>query len=336
MIGILLINLGTPASPQTKDVRRYLREFLSDPRVIDIGAVSRWLLVNGIIAPFRAPKSAKAYQQVWMPEGSPLLVYTQRLGEKVAKDLGDGFTVEIAMRYGEPNINAALERLTQKGVREIRVLPLYPQYASSTTASTEEAVLRWQRAQKKTPEIKFIPPFFNNSNFLNAWKDVGAASLKDFDYDHILFSYHGLPERHILKEDISGKHCLKSPNCCEKIIPANGMCYRAHCVHTTYGIAERLGLHKDQYTICFQSRLGRTPWIKPFTDLMIPELAQKGVQKLAVFCPSFVADCLETLEEIGLRATELFTEAGGQELKLIPSLNDHPQWVRAVSQMVKG
>lgn len=336
MIGILLINLGTPASPNTADVRRYLREFLSDPRVIDIPALSRWLLVNLIIAPFRGPKSAEAYQKIWMKEGSPLLVYTQRLGERVAQSLGSAFAVEVAMRYGEPSISSKLEKLKQSGVSEIRVLPLYPQYASSTTCSTEEAVLAWKRGQTKTPEIKFLPPFYTHPTFLEAWKEVGNAALKDFDYDHILFSFHGLPERHILKEDVSGKHCLKNPDCCEKIVPANGMCYRAHCVHTAYGIAEQLNLSKDKYTICFQSRLGRTPWIQPFTDLVIPELAGKGVKKLAVFCPSFVADCLETLEEIGIRAVESFREAGGEELKLIPSLNDHPKWVEAVCQMVQG
>ncbi len=336
MIGILLINLGTPDSPSTRNVRRYLREFLSDPRVIDIPALPRWLLVNLLIAPFRAPRSAQSYRKIWRRDGSPLLHHTRELARAVAKDLGEDYHVEVGMRYGKPGLAAALETIRSRGVQEIRVFPLYPQYAASSTGSSEAEVFRLKKKIKGLPPIQFLPPFFDHSGFLQSFAELGGAPLKKFQPDHILFSFHGLPVRQILKGDVGGRHCLQSPDCCEKIIPANGLCYRAHCFQTARGIAALLSLKKSDYTICFQSRLGRTPWIQPFTDVLLHDLAKAGKKRIAVFCPSFVADCLETLEEIGIRERRRFIEAGGEDLLLIPSLNVEPSWVKTVSSMIRG
>lgn len=335
-IGVLLINLGTPQAPTTKEVRRYLRQFLSDPRVIDINPVGRWLLVNLIIGPFRSPKSAAAYRKIWTDRGSPLLFHTQDLGRAVAQRLGEDYAVEIAMRYGQPSIESALQKLFDQGVREIRILPLYPQYSSSATGSTQEEVFRVAKRMWNITPLQFLLPFFDHPGYVRAFAEIGGEKLRDFKADHILFSFHGLPERQILKGDVGGGHCLQKPDCCDKIIPANGLCYRAHSYASARAIAASLALTPEQYTICFQSRLGRTPWIKPYTDLVIPELAKAGKKRLAVFCPAFVADCLETLEEIGMRAREQFRSLGGEELILIPSLNAHPAWVEAVCAMAKG
>jgi ferrochelatase len=335
MIGILLINLGSPASPATSDVRKYLREFLSDPRVIDLPAPLRWLLVHGIIAPFRAPKSAKAYQKIWREDGSPLLSNTRLLAAALGEQLGGRYRVAFAMRYGAPGIGATLDRLTYQGAREIRVLPLYPQYASSSTGTVEDTVLRWHRHRQDGPELKLLPPFFDYPGFIQSFAELGEPILKELRPDHTLFSFHGLPIRHILKEDISGGHCLESEACCEKIIPANGMCYRAHCFQSARGIAGALGLQQKDYTVCFQSRLGKG-WLEPFTDVLLQQLPDRGVRRLMVFCPSFVADCLETLEEIAIRGRELFIQAGGRQLGLVPSLNAQPRWVQSVARMVAG
>ncbi len=335
-IGVLLINLGTPKAPTAKDVRRYLRQFLSDPRVIDINPVGRWLLVNLIIAPFRSPKSAAAYRKIWTERGSPLLFHTQDLGRAVAERLGENYAVEIGMRYGEPSIESALRRLFDRGVREVRILPLYPQYSSSATGSTQEEVFRVAKRMWNITPVQFLLPFFDHPGFIRAFAEVGRDRLREFQADHVLFSFHGLPERQILKGDVGGNHCLQKPDCCDKIIPANGLCYRAHSYATARSLAAALELPAERYTVCFQSRLGRTPWIKPYTDLVIPELAKAGKKRLAVFCPAFVADCLETLEEIGMRAREQFRSLGGEDLLLIPSLNAEPVWVEAVCAMVKG
>jgi ferrochelatase len=254
----------------------------------------------------------------------------------VQRELGDKFFVELGMRYGEPSILSALKRLKEKKVEKIRVLPLYPQYASSTTGSTEELLLKLDHQMEGLPDLQFLPPFFEHPGFLKGFAEVGQFFLEEFKPDHILFSFHGLPERHLLKEDIGKNHCLKSPDCCEKIIPANAHCYRAHCFQSAYGIAKELGLLKGDYTIAFQSRLGRARWIHPFTDFVIREWAKQGKKRIAVFCPSFVTDCLETLEEIGIRAREDFVNHGGEDLLLIPSLNTHPTWVKAVAGMLRG
>jgi len=332
--GILLVNLGTPDAPRTSEVRRYLREFLSDSRVIDLPAAARWALVNGAIAPFRSPKSAAAYRKVWTERGSPLLFHSEDLRDALRERL-PRLAVELAMRYGNPSIDAGLESLRDAGVDHVFVAPLYPQYASSSTGSTLEAVYRAMAARWNTPYVTALPAFYDDPRFLDAFVAVGQPVLEELEPDHVLFSYHGLPERHCLKSDDSGSHCLKRDDCCERIKDANRNCYRAQCFSTTAGLRQRLGLDTGNSTITFQSRLGRTPWIRPYTDEELPKLAGRGVKRLAVFCPAFVADCLETLEEIGMRAREDFLAAGGEELVLVPSLNASPAWADGLAAMLR-
>lgn len=331
--GILLINLGTPDAPRAPEVRRYLREFLSDPRVIDIPAPFRFGLVNGIIAPFRAPKSAAAYQLVWTERGSPLLFHGLDLRDALRKRL-TGVPIELAMRYGRPSIRAALQALRQSECDRVLVTPLYPQYASSSTGSSlqkayDEAAECWN-----TPYLEALPAFYEDPRFLDAFAAVGRPVLDELEPEHVLFSFHGLPERHCIKSDDSGAHCLSSDNCCARIVAANRNCYRAQCFATARGLRNRLSLDESNSSVTFQSRLGRTPWIRPYTDEEVVALARRGVKRVAVFCPAFVADCLETLEEIGLRASEDFRAAGGDELRLVPSLNSTQTWVSGLAELL--
>ncbi|MCH9684092.1 MAG: ferrochelatase [Deltaproteobacteria bacterium] len=328
-IGLLLVNLGTPDAPRAPEVRRYLRQFLNDPRVIDINPVGRWLLLNLIILPFRPAKSAEAYTKIWGERGSPLLMHGQDLRKAVAERMPT-LEVELAMRYGNPDIAAALDRLHDAGCDHIVVLPLYPQYAASSTGSSVELVYREAAQRWNTPFITVVPPFYDDLRFIEAFAQVAQPVLDDLSPDHVLMSFHGLPERHMHKSDPSGAHCLKVDDCCSTIGPHNRNCYRAQCYATAHSLAGRLGIEADAWSVGFQSRLGRTPWIKPYTDEMLPKLVERGVHKLAVMCPAFVADCLETLEEIGMRAEEDFKAAGGKQLVLVPSLNSHPAWVDAV------
>lgn len=333
--GLLLVNLGTPDAPRTAEVRRYLREFLSDPRVLDVNPVARWLLLSLVILPFRSSRSAAAYRAIWTDRGSPLLVHSRDLASRVAEALGTNWRVELAMRYGEPSIPRALDRLREEGVCDLVVFPLYPQYAASTTGSTLEAVFRAAGQSWNVPLLAVAPPFYDDPAFVRAFAEVGRPVLEAARPDHVLFSFHGLPERQIRKSDESGGHCLTSAVCCDAIGPANRNCYRAQCFATARALREALGLAEGDTTISFQSRLGRTPWIGPHTDAVLPELVRAGRRRLAVFCPSFVADCLETLEEIGIRAREQFRAAGGEELVLVPSLNAHPLWVEAVVELAR-
>lgn len=332
--GVLLVNLGTPDAPEAREVRRYLREFLSDPRVLDISPVGRWLLLNLIILPTRPARSAAAYRKIWRADGSPLLVHSRELTDRVRAALPE-LPVELAMRYGNPSIAAGLAALRERGCDRLVVLPLYPQYAASSTGSTAEAVYSAAAALWNTPYVTLVPPFYDDPGFIAAFAAVGAPVLADFKPDHVLYSFHGLPERHMHKSDLSGAHCLRSAGCCDAIVPANRHCYRAQCHVTARALTERLGLDPAATTISFQSRLGRTPWIQPYTDVVLPELVRRGIKRVAVFCPAFVADCLETLEEIGIRAEEDFKKAGGEALRLVPSLNAHPAWVDAVVGMIR-
>ncbi|MBX7149647.1 ferrochelatase [bacterium] len=335
MKGILLINLGTPDAPTTPAVKKYLREFLMDPQVIDINPIGRWLLVNGIIAPFRSPKSAAQYQSIWTNEGSPLVVHSQKLAQKVQTYLGDTFAVSLGMRYGNPSIENALNELLQKKITSLTVLPLYPQYALSSTQSSLDEVNRLIKKLKVTIPVNFKEAFFHHPLFIKAFSEVGGPYFLSTKPDHVIFSFHGLPERHLKKlEPKNEAYCLTRDNCCDLPGVRLKTCYRAQSVATAKMLAVSLGLKPEQYTICFQSRLGRTPWIKPYTDVVIQELAKRGVKKLLVFSPSFVADCLETLEEMSIRNRELFLQHGGEDLVLVPSLNDHPRWVECVGQMV--
>ena len=332
--GLLLVNLGTPDAPQSGPVRRYLREFLNDPRVIDIHPVGRWMLLNLIILPFRPAKSAEAYQKIWTKEGSPLLVYSRALTGAVAERLRGQYEVELAMRYGNPSLPDAVKALRSRGVTEFTVLPLYPQAAASSSSSTLARAYEVLGGAWDVAPVRALPAFFEHPGFLDAFAEVARPVISELRADHVLMSYHGLPERHMRKSDPSGSHCLASAGCCEVLTDVNRNCYRAQCFATSRGLAQRLGLGTDGYTVSFQSRLGRTPWVKPYTDEVLPELARRGVKRLAVMCPAFVSDCLETLEEVGIRAREQFVECGGESLTLVPSLNAHPAWVDTVVRLV--
>lgn len=335
MTGLLLINLGTPDAPEPSAVRRYLREFLSDPRVIDIHPVGRFLLLELVILPFRPARSAEAYRKIWTERGSPLLFHSLDLAERVRERLGASWHVELAMRYGTPSIPAAMEAFRRAGVDRVVVLPLFPQYASSSTGSALEVVLGTAARQWNVPRVSVIEDFYDHAGMIEAFVAQGRPVIDELGADHVLFSFHGLPARQVQKSDDTGRHCLIAEDCCARITTANRNCYRAQCFATARLLAERLGLGGDGYTVCFQSRLGRTPWIQPYTDHVLDQLAAAGKKRLAVFCPAFVADCLETLEEIGMRAREQFRAAGGEELALVPSLNGSELWADAVVDLVR-
>jgi ferrochelatase len=336
-IGVLLINLGTPDAPTPEAVGPYLCEFLMDGFVIDVPKPLRWFLVNVMIVPRRKGQSAKAYQKVQLPEGSPLLVYTRALTEKVAASLAteDRYVVEYAMRYGKPSIAATLSKLRSLDVSRIIVLPLYPQYAES---SFETAVVETKRRAQElgyADHLSFFQPFYDRPEFIAAFARRIAEDCEQRSPEHIVFSFHSLPERHLKRLDATGEHCLVKSTCCDEISAANKNCYRAQCVFTARAIAEQLGLKEDSYSVSFQSRLGRAKWIGPTTVDVLRDLARRGVKRIAVSCPSFVADCLETLEEMAIRGRETFLAAGGEELRLIPSLNADPAWVEAVAGWVR-
>ncbi len=333
--GVLLVNLGTPDAPRTAEVRKYLAEFLSDPRVLDINPIARWLLLNLVILRKRPAESAEAYEKVWGAEGSPLLVHSRHLEKGVDIELGEDFVVELAMRYGEPSLSQGLERLVAADVERIVILPLYPQYASASTGSTLEAVYAWAAKQPGVVPLVVVPPFFDHPAYIRSVVEVSAPVLEDFKPDYVLFSYHGIPERQVKATDPSKLHCLQKDTCCDELGPNNRLCYRAHCLATTRAVSAALNLGPDDHGVAFQSRLGRTPWLKPYTDYVLTELAQKGVKRLAVLSPAFVADCLETLEELAIRADEDFRAAGGEELRLVPSLNSEPVWIKAVAELVR-
>ena len=334
--GVLIINLGTPNGATTGEVRKFLREFLSDPNVIDINPVARRLLLYLYVLPFRPIRSARAYKKVWTRDGSPLLVHGRDLARELGSRLGKGIPVYLAMRYGNPSISTALKRLKEHGVDRIVILPLYPQFAASTITSTMDKVAQEARSLWADPSVVQIPPFYSHPGFIRSMAAIGKPLLGALDPDHILMSYHGLPERHIRKIDAKGMHCLANDSCCDRIQEVNRNCYRAHCFETSRLLARELGLAPGDYTVCFQSRMGRAPWIKPYTDRVVERLAKTGKKRVAVFCPAFVADCLETLEEIGIRGREQFVAAGGETLTLIPSLNTHPMWVETVTEMLQS
>lgn len=327
---VLLVNLGSPDSPSVPDVRRYLREFLMDGRVLDVNWLARFCIVHFAILPSRPKQSAEAYEKIWTKDGSPLVVISRSVQAKLAHRLN--IPVSLAMRYQNPSIPAAIKDLARQNIDDLLLIPLFPHYAMSSFESAVERVK--EAAAKIAPavRIQIQPPFFDHPDYINAL----VASAQDYlqkGYDHLLFSFHGLPERQIRKSDPTGSHCLASENCCEGNHPAHATCYRAQCFKTVAGFVRQAGVPKEKYSIAFQSRLGRDPWLKPYTDYELPKLAQRGVKKLFVMCPAFVSDCLETLEEIGMRGRESFLESGGSELTLIPCLNEHPLWIDALEKM---
>jgi ferrochelatase len=334
--GVLLVNLGTPDSAATPDVRKYLNEFLMDGRVIDINPVSRALLVRGIIVPFRAPKSARLYREIWSEEtGSPLLYYSIKQQQLLQERLGDEYMVELAMRYQSPSIEAALERLKAALVSEIRVIAMFPQYASASTGSVYEKVMRLVGQWPTIPNISFVNSFHDNPLMIEAFAD-NAQKHQPESYDHILFSFHGLPQRQLINCDHTHNHCLKSTDCCQTLTDVNKFCYSAQSHDTARLIAGKMGLSRDQYTVCFQSRLGNDPWVQPYTSVVIGELAKQGKKRLLVFCPAFVSDCLETVYEVSVEYHEEFKEKGGEHVQLVESLNDKPKFIEALAGMVTG
>ena len=337
-IGVLLVNLGTPDSPQTSDVRRYLNEFLTDARVIDMPAAVRYPLFQGLVVPLRAPKSAKIYQQLWDAErGSPLLFHGLDLQKKVQQELGDEYVVAFGMRYQNPSIEKALDELREAAVDRIIVLPLFPQYAAASTGSVQEKVMELVKDWWIVPSISFISTFADYAGFIGSFAERGRAEMARHDYDHVVFSYHGIPERHVLKGSFKG-YCQLG-KCCNSYNRNNRYCYRAQCFATSRLLAQALGLADEQYTVTFQSRLQsrlRDPWLQPYTDEVIKEFPTKGIKNVLAFSPAFVADCLETTVEVGMEFKELFEQAGGQHWQLVPSLNSEPYWVKAVAELLRG
>ncbi len=328
--GILLINLGTPASPTTADVRSYLNEFLMDRHVLDAPWPIRRLIVSAFILPFRPKASAHAYASIWTDDGSPLLLYSQAL--QAALQQRSPLPVSLAMRYGEPSILNAVTELAAAGVDHLVVVPLYPQHADSTVTTIIEAV---HEALPAAMRAEFVPPFYAHPAYRRALAASVEAHLPP-DVDHLLMSYHGLPERHLTKADPTGKHCLQNESCCEVASPAHATCYRHQVFVTSRNLAADLGIADDKYSVSFQSRLGRLPWLTPYTDQVLAELPGRGVKNLAVVCPAFVADNLETLEEMGIQGRETFLEAGGEHFHLIPCLNDEQGWVDALDEILES
>jgi ferrochelatase len=333
--GVLLAQLGTPASPSTRDVRRYLREFLSDPRVIDLPGPARWLLVNGVIAPFRAPKSARAYRAIWQPEGSPLRIHTEALAAALQARLGSRARVALGMRYGKPSLSDALSGLADAGVARIVVAALYPHHAESSRGTALAEVQAWAEGRSTAPALAILPPFFAAPGFVDAVAAEARPVLEEFRPDQVLMSYHGLPERHIRAADPSRDHCLTHARCCQQP-GATDTCYRAQCFATSRALADALGLRLERISTGFQSRLGRARWIGPSFDDLLVSLAGRGVRRLAVLCPSFVADCLETLEEIGIRGRARWAELHGEAFALVPCVNASPPFVEFLASQVEA
>ena len=330
---VLLIQLGTPDSPKTSDVRRYLSEFLNDPRVIDLPYLARKLLVNGIIVPFRAPKSAKIYQELWEMSGgvSPLITHTENVTQLLQEKMDEQFTVEFAMRYQNPSMDMVLEKIRKVNYDKIIIIPLFPQYASASSGSAIEKAMNIIRKWWVIPEIKIVSQFWDSEGYINSIVERSKAfDLKS--YDHVLFSYHGLPERHVDKVYEGTDLCADQP-CESELNDKNKLCYKATCFATTRLIAEKLNLKDSDYTVCFQSRLDKK-WLTPFSDEIVEEWAKKGAKKLLVFSPAFVADCLETLVEIGSEYQEIFEKHGGETVDLVPSSNDHPEFISCLNELV--
>jgi ferrochelatase len=329
------MNLGSPDSTDVKDVKRYLDEFLMDERVIDKPWLLRALLVKGIIVPFRAPKSAEAYKSIWTEKGSPLIVISKELRDALKKEIEE--PVAIAMRYGNPSPQAAFDKLLLQNpdLEEVIAVPMYPQYAMSSY----ETAVEYAKEQHRWGGYKFklttIKPYYNDEDYLNALSESIKPHLQG-DYDQILFSYHGVPERHIYKGDVTGNHCLKVANCCEVPSEAHKYCYRHQCWTTTKLVTERLQIPKEKWGFSFQSRLGKDPWLQPYTAIRLEQLPKEGVKKILVACPAFVSDCLETLEEIAEEGKEIFLHAGGESFEMIPCLNVHPLWVKAIARWIEN
>ena len=334
MKGILLVNLGSPDSPNPKDVKRYLGEFLMDERVIDVPKWARTLLVKGIILNTRPKISAKAYQKIWWEEGSPLIVLSERLKDKVQKQLD--LPVALAMRYGSMTIKNGLQQLADKKVTEVLIIPLYPQFAMATTETITVLAASLQSEFFPQMTLETLPPFYNNPEYIKVLSESIRSHLKGKNYEHLLFSYHGVPERHIRKSDVTKSHCKMDMFCCSTSSEAHAYCYKHQCVEVTRLVGDYLKLETDSFSTSFQSRLGFDPWLRPYTDRTIERLGKEGTENMAIVTPAFVSDCLETLEEIAMEGEEIFHEAGGKDFTAVPCLNDDPNWVALLVKWIKA
>lgn len=331
--GILIANLGTPDDPSRSSVNRYLNQFLTDGRVIDYPWLQRQLLVRGLIVPLRAGNSTKLYKRLWTEEGSPLKVFGESVVEQVREELGEDYVVELAMRYQNPSVEDAINRLIAQQVDRIVVFPMFPQYASASTGSLHEEIMRVVSKLQTIPGLVLIRDYYDHPAMIDVIVDH-AGSFDLNAYDHILFSYHGVPKRQLMKADLND-HCRATSECCANLTSVNAGCYSAQCYATTRALVARLGLSPDQYTTCFQSRLGKEPWTQPYTSEVLEERAKAGDKRILVFSPAFVADCLETIVEVEFEYQEEFEELGGEKLDLVPSLNDDPAWVKCIVQIIK-
>ena len=320
----VILNLGSPKSPEVPDVREYLREFLGDERVIDLNPVARWLLLEGVILRVRPKRSAAAYKSVWTPEGAPLLVITEKLRRAV--EAKANLPVYTAMRYAEPSCDAVAKKIARDGVTDLLILPQYPQYAMSSYETAEVRLREALREHAPGVKLTLVQPFYDDPGYIDALAEVARPYLEK-PYDRLLFSFHGVPRRHIVKGDPSHAHCLTQPDCCKTAHPCHATCYRHQCVRTMDLLAQKLGVPAGRYELMFQSRLGREEWLRPYTADRLTELPGEGAKRLLVICPAFTADCLETLEEIAVEGRETFLHAGGESYEVIPCLNDHPSFV---------
>lgn len=331
--GILLANLGSPDSYEVKDLKRYLGEFLMDGRVIDIPYPIRFMLVKGIIVPFRSPKSAEKYKTIWTENGSPLIHISKQVQQKLGAQISE--SVELCMRYGNPTPQAALQKLQEKNpdLKEVVLVPLYPHYAMSSYETAVEHVKDAHRKGNFSFELKVVPPYYNYPAYVKALANSIRPFLEE-PHDHLLFSYHGVPERHIKKGDPTRQHCLQHADCCSTSSSVHSVCYRHQVITTTKLVAKELGLNDDQFSYSFQSRLGADAWLKPYTAAQLADFPKRGIKKLLVVCPAFVSDCLETLEEIQVEGEEIFKHNGGDQYKVIPCLNDSGEWIDTLAELV--
>jgi ferrochelatase len=332
MKGVLLVNLGSPESPNPKDVKKYLGEFLMDQRVIDVPHWARTLLVKGIILNTRPKASAAAYQKIWWEDGSPLIVLSERLQHKVQEK--SEIPIALAMRYGSMTIKKGLQELVNKGVKEVLLFPLYPQFAMATTETI--VVLAKEIIKSDFPDLKMtsVPAFYNKPDYIEVLSNSIKSNLEGVDFEHLLFSYHGVPERHIRKSDVTKSHCQIDGKCCVTPSSAHEYCYRHQCYEVTRLVAENLNLKENTYSTSFQSRLGFDPWLLPYTDRTIERLGKEGIKNMAIVTPAFVSDCLETLEEIAMEGQEIFHEMGGENFRTLPCLNDSDAWVNLLSKWI--
>ncbi len=332
--GVLLVNLGSPDSTDPKDVKKYLDEFLMDPRVIDVPKWARTLLVRGIILNTRPKKSAEAYAKIWWEEGSPLIVLSERLQKKIQDKIN--IPVALAMRYGSLTLKKGLEELVSQGVEDILLIPLYPQFAMATTETIEVKVEELRKEFYPNLEITSLPPFYNRPDYIEVLSKSIAEGLESTGYEHLLFSYHGVPERHIRKSDVTNSHCKIDGQCCKTPSEAHRYCYRHQCMETTRLVAEKLQLKEGTYSTSFQSRLGFDPWLQPYTDRTIERFGKKGMKNMAIVTPAFVSDCLETLEEIAMEGEEIFHETGGEKFTTIPCLNDREDFAQLLTNWIEA